>query len=429
MNAPSSHARREAIPAVPACSTGSVPGAGRAVIAAVMIAALSYSLVLPVLPQLAATAALPIDTTTGWLMGSYTVAALLASPWWGLAVDRRGARLCLMVALVGQTAALGLLLFTPSWTTLLVHRVLQGSLGAGVVPAALVWMTQDPESDDAAALGVARITRASLLGGLAGPFLGGVLSRGNDLSGVIAATAVLAALALIPLVRSRPATRRAATNEPRSSASQPWRIVVLLALSAAAAAIMGASEVGVAVRGRAVVGLTSAELGLMFSGCGVVMIAVQTVLFRPGRALRVSPRSVGPALWLGAVALVWLGAAHSMWALSLIVAMIAVVAGVAQPLLTYWLARLVPQAAGVGFGARAAIAGIGQAFGAFAAGYLFLSPHGPGVGLVGLAGVLAVVGGLALALVPGTDAMVSIPAPRNTDLREHHPRTPGGFPS
>lgn len=373
--------------------------ATRAATAAVMVSALSYGLVLPVLPQLAA-AVEPsaVAAATGWLMSSYTLASLVASPAWGIAIDRYGTKACLVVGLVGQALTLMFLLLSPSWTTLLANRILQGLLGAGIVPAAFVLVTHLAATDEAAAVAIARVTRANLIGAVIGPFVGGVLVRGADLSAAVGADMALAALALIPLARLRlqmPSTDATAT--PPSVGAHASRTGVLLLLSAGIALTLGAIEVGVALRGRAILGLSPAELGLMFSGCGIVMIAVQTLLFRPGHALVLPPGWIAPALWLGAIAAVWLGTARSMWALSLIVAMIAVVVGIAQPLLSYWLARLSPQAAGVGFGWRAAISGAGQALGSLIGGYVFLQPNGPSLGLLATAVLLAAIGTLALA--------------------------------
>lgn len=376
--------------------------AARSATAAVMVSALSYGLVLPVLPQLAAIVEpSAVAATTGWLMGSYTIATLLAAPVWGAAVDRYGTKTCLIIGLMAQALSLSLLLFSPTWTMLLANRILQGLFGAGLLPAGLVVVTGPAETDEAAAVAIARLTRANLIGAVIGPFVGGVLVRGSDLSPAVGAAMALAAIALIPLVRLRSAKRAVAAAIARPTIGvQGSRTGILLLLSAGIALTLGAVEVGVALRGRAVLGLSPAELGLMFSGCGILMIAVQTLLFRPGHTLVLPPGWIAPALWLGAVVLVWLATASSMWALSLIVALIAIVIGIAQPLLSYWLARIDPQAGGAGFGWRASIAGAGQALGSLIGGYVFLRPDGPGIVLLAMTVLLAAIGTLALISKP-----------------------------
>ncbi|OGT54732.1 MAG: hypothetical protein A3E01_18630 [Gammaproteobacteria bacterium RIFCSPHIGHO2_12_FULL_63_22] len=78
----------------------------------------------------------------------------------------------------------------PSLTTLILIRALQGPVGAAAVPALL---TLAARKCPPAAYGraVARASRAALLGGFAGPLLGGILSQGANLRLPIAVATVL----------------------------------------------------------------------------------------------------------------------------------------------------------------------------------------------------------------------------------------------
>ena len=69
---------------------------------------------------------------------------------------------------------------------------------------------------------------------------------------------------------------------------------------------MGAMEVGIAVRGREVLGLNSAAIGLMFFGCGLVMLLVQSLAFRPQRDAFGLWRLLLPAFVISAVGLAML---------------------------------------------------------------------------------------------------------------------------
>ncbi|UXI66049.1 MFS transporter [Tahibacter amnicola] len=338
----------------------------------VFASALAYSLVLPVVPDLVKHSNVEdVASTTGTLMAAYTIATVLLSPLWGWLLDRWSARTILTLGVAGQGVIVLLLLVPNTLMGLYGIRAFQGAFAAAVVPAVLTLAAQITEPDRHG-LAVARATRAALLGGLVGPLVGGVLARGSDLRLplIVASLLLLTSVAAARRGSEGEASRRAITLEgavPRSSG-----VLARLAFAAVAAGLaMGAMEVGIAVRGREVLGLNSASIGLMFFGCGVVMILVQSLAFRPQRDAFGLWRLLWPAFVVSAVGLAMLMMANQAWSLSVVVALVAAGGGVLMPTISLWIVRSAGRSHGLQLGLRAALGGFGQAAGAVAAGYAF----------------------------------------------------------
>lgn len=338
----------------------------------VFASALAYSLVLPVVPALVKHSNVEdVASATGTLMAAYTIATVLMSPLWGWLLDRGSARTILTLGVAGQGVIMLLLLVPSTLMELYGIRALQGAFAAAVVPAVLTLAAQISEPGRHG-LAVARATRAALLGGLVGPLVGGVLARGSDLRLplIVASLLLLASVAAARRGSEGEASRPAAAQEgaaPRSSG-----MLARLAFAAVAAGLaMGAMEVGITVRGREVLGLNSAAIGLMFFGCGLVMILVQSLAFRPQRDAFALWRLLWPAFVISAVGLAALMVAKQAWILSTVVALVAAGGGVLLPTISLWIVRSAGRSHGLQLGLRAALGGLGQAAGAVAAGYAF----------------------------------------------------------
>lgn len=375
-------------------TTESVPRALRGPLWALFVVATAYGLVLPVLPALLGQAAPGgIAAATGALMATYTLATVVASPVWGWLLDRFPARRLLLIGLLGQGLVQLALWWPPSLTSLVVIRALQGALGAVAVPAVLTLAAQwCPPAVYGAA--VARVSRAALLGGLAGPLLGGVLAQGASLRLPIAVATVLILIAAVALVwvRAAPVAALAQTVTPRPDRPRLW---LLAAAAMIAGLLMGAMEVGISVRGREALGLSASSIGLMFSGCGLVMIAVQTAVFRPQRDPASLWGLMAPAFLISALGVGALRWASETWMLSAVVALVAAGGGVLLPTISLWIVRSAGRAHGLQLGLRAALGGLGQAAGALLAGVAFRA-QSPQVGWIVL--VIALTGAIAVAI-------------------------------
>ncbi|MBN8739104.1 MAG: hypothetical protein BGP24_09940 [Lysobacterales bacterium 69-70] len=363
---------------VPAHTSGSLRGAAIRLAGAALASALSYGIALPVLPLLiAATGTEPADIArhTGWLMGVYTLTGVLTAPLWGRACDRAHPVNVLRIGLIGQGMALLLLLLPVTLPLLYLTRVMQGALAAAVLPAALTWMSTLATSEEARSEMFARLSRGALLGGLLGPGLGGWFAQGTVLVVPVLLASTITVIAFVLLPRHVSDARHRAANAVQGTPGgrDRSRLALLIALAALAGLAMGVYEVGVATRAQTRLDLDPSDIGMMFTGCGAVMLVTQWLVFHRGHDPRRVWRWVPPAFLLSAAGILALDYAGSGIALSLGVAFVAAGAGVLQPALTYWASRTAGPTVGWGLGIRAALTSLGQASGSFLGGFAFVA--------------------------------------------------------
>ncbi|KZC39062.1 MULTISPECIES: MFS transporter [Rhodanobacter] len=334
--------------------------------------ALAYGLVLPVLPVLIARLA-DIDAAplTGRLMAVYSLAVIVSAPLWGWLCSGMGAVRVLRVGLIGQIGALAFYTLPPTLASLITARALQGLFAGAVLPALLAQASQVALDEADRSQRFADVVRGGLLGGLFGPGLGGVLASDSQLQ--LPALAGLAALAVATAVAWRipslPATAQVVV--PRAVGHR-GELLVWLALGALAAAAMSVYEVGLTTRGRLALGLTARDIGLMFSGCGVVMLLAQMMVFHRGHDPVRAFGWVAPAFAATAAGLAILAAVDRAWGTTAGIVLVAAGAGVLQPALTYWTSRTAGGGAeGMTLGLRTAVTTAGQALGSLAGGYAF----------------------------------------------------------
>ena len=355
---------------------------------AVFAAAAAYGLVLPVLPALLARGdSHDAAAQIGTMLAAYTIAGVAFSPLWGWLLDRHSARAILCVGVIGQGAVLLALWWPMELAGLYAVRLAQGALAAAVGPAVLT-LAARIASPERHGIAVARASRAALLGGLAGPLVGGVLARGTDLRWPIALASglsVVAALIAAIQIGDRSAGPLPETPDSASSVRGMARLAFATAVAGLA---MGAMEVGITVRGREVFGLDAQAIGLMFSGCGAIMIVVQTLVFRPERDAVALWGLLWPSFAMTAAGLALLSVVQAGWMLSVVVTLVAAGGGVLLPAISLWIVHLSGRSHGFQLGLRAALAGLGQAGGAAAAGYAFRAQSpvwGLTVAVIGLA--------------------------------------------
>lgn len=338
---------------------------------AVFAAAAAYGLVLPVLPALLARGGGPnAAAQVGALMAAYTIAGVALSPIWGWLLDRYSARAILCVGVIGQGAVLLALWWPMELPGLYAVRLAQGALAAAVGPAVLT-LAARIVSRERHGVAVARASRAALLGGLTGPLVGGLLARGTDLRWPIVLACGLSVVAALAAAIPRDERAPQASETAPDSASSVRGAARLAFATIIAGLAMGAMEVGIAVRGRESFGLDAQAIGLMFSGCGAVMILVQTLVFRPERDAVALWRLIWPSFVMIAVGLALLALVGAAWMLSVVVTLVAAGGGVLLPAISLWIVRLSGRSHGMQLGLRASLAGLGQAAGAAAAGYAF----------------------------------------------------------
>jgi len=298
--------------------------------------------------------------------------------------------------LLGQVAAMALLLLPPTTTVLLFARGLQGLFASAVLPALQIAASRASTSEADRSQRLADLNRGALVGGLFGPGLGGAVA--ND--GRLWAPVLVAMLALtLAAALQRSDITTVATVSPVATQPSPRRrdVVLLLALAALAAAAMSVYEVGLAIRARLVDGLSPRDIGFMFTGCGVVMLLSQGLVFRRGHDPTRAFGWVAPAFLATAVGLVLLAWLGGMRASVAGVVLVAASAGVLQPALTYWTSRAAGAAEASSLGWRTAVTTAGQAMGSLTGGLAFASNTAGRVALVTLLGGLLAAAALALA--------------------------------
>jgi DHA1 family multidrug resistance protein-like MFS transporter len=183
---------------------------------------MSFTVLSPILPlflpELGVRAPAAIDLWTGILNGTTPLVAAFVSPLWGRLADRRGRKLMLVrsgIAIVVFTALMGV--SQTIWEFLAV-RVLLGAFAGFSASAITLVASQVPERRLGFALGW--LSTGQLVGGLAGPIIGGLIADAAGSYRVpFFATAGLAAISVVlawALVRENFTPPSVATG-PRSA--------------------------------------------------------------------------------------------------------------------------------------------------------------------------------------------------------------------
>lgn len=155
-----------------------------------------------------------LSTATGVLFGVTGLATLFAAPRWGRLADRIGRRRALTIAFVGGSITFLLQSFARDVPVLFVLRGLQGLFAAGMLPALYATIASHTPDERRGGI-VAFGSSATLLGGLVGPILGGVLAAKIGMRPVFAISTAMFALNAFNVLRLPP--------DPRPSEPGPRR--------------------------------------------------------------------------------------------------------------------------------------------------------------------------------------------------------------
>lgn len=357
------------------------------VLAALVAAAMSYGVTLPLMPfmlerMLGAANADAVSWHTGMLTGLYTFALFFLSPLWGALADRRGARLVLVVGLLGAGTSLFLLDVADSLRNLYLARGFSGVLSAAILPAGLGYVaetTAGPMRTRNFSIAAAATTIGFLLGPVIGSALASMVIEPIAPMRIASAfmsdspffatglLCIMVALGCLALRRPQAASEAAV---PSRGGTDMRKIGACLFLTASVVYGISAAEVGVTLLGKAQ-SLGTQGISRLFVVCGTVMIAVQ-VLGLPKLARRFDDRRVLTAAFLGsALAVVLLPWARHVATMSLAFVALGASIGLLIPL----LATMISDAAGAdqskAMGWQAAAANLGQATAATATGGLF----------------------------------------------------------
>ncbi|TGR08211.1 MFS transporter [Mesorhizobium sp. M4B.F.Ca.ET.190.01.1.1] len=358
-----------------------------ALLASAFVVALGYGIILPVLPMMVERLAGSTEPTfnarqIGFLTAAYVAAPLGAAFLWGKWSDLIGRRPVLVVGLIGFAVTLVASALAPSLLVLYAGRILNGGFAAAVGPTALAFIADTEREDDRRTRAFGWMSMASIAGLLVGPMLGGFASQLNfDLGIAVAPSqaapfllasglAVAAALGVWCALPGKLLPGPSAEASKRSSSMFVPGEIRLLALAAAAAAGLGAFEVGLTLR-NVELAMGPAALGLMFATCSVVMFAVQGLVFSPLVKPAAARLLVAPAFLVMAIGLALIPTIAGFGEMLFAVSIVAASAGVISPLLAYWVSRISARNQGAELGIQSAAVSLGLSVGSAASGLLF----------------------------------------------------------
>ena len=366
----------------------SPPGVPFATMAALMLAvfavSMGFGILLPLLPFLterllgASADAAQISRTTGLLTAIYTLALFLFAPASGRMSDLFGRRVILLAGLLGFGATTLVFSFAENIPGLYAERFLSGLFAAAVTPVALAVVADLSTTADVRARRLTFVSLAGIGGFLSGPMIGALVTGNSGVAGsiaiplaVTAVTALLAAAAVaftIPAAMPETASRK---HQHHLGYTDRWLVARLLALAFVVSAGVGVFEVGLALRGKQELGLTRAEIAIMFTECSLVMIVVQAVVFSPWIRPETTRNLIAPAFAALATGLFAVPYASDFALMLAVVGLVAASAGILSPILTFWISSKAGTAQGAAFGTQTAAASLGSTVGAAAGGLLF----------------------------------------------------------
>ena len=359
--------------------------------AAVFTVSMGYGVVLPLMPYLIERLlgvtgdAAQVSRSTGLLTAIYTLALFLFAPAWGRMSDLYGRRIILLTGLAGFGVTMLIFSFVENLPGLYAERFLSGLFAAAVTPVALAVVADIATSQAARARCLTFVSLAGISGFLVGPMLGVLLARGasgllptsgtaGSLSVPLTETAVLALLAAAAVAMRVPGAkpRKAISKASHQAEETPARLVPkLLALAFVVSAGVGVFEVGLALRGKQELGLTPAQIAMMFSECSLVMFVVQAIVFSPWVRPETTRWFIAPALAVLAAGLFLVPRASDFALMLAVVGAVAASAGILSPILTFWISSKAGTAQGAQLGKQTAAASLGAAVGSAAGGLLF----------------------------------------------------------
>ena len=176
----------------PAAADARKPHALRFVMITILLDAMGFGLIMPVLPRLLMrVGSLPLDAAINagaWMSLAMAAASFIAAPVLGNLSDALGRRKVLLIALAGLAANYLVLALAGSVAMIIFGRVLTGLFGGSYGPAQAA--VADITSPDDRAKTFGMVSAAFGIGFIAGPALGGLLSGWGDTAPFYAALAL-----------------------------------------------------------------------------------------------------------------------------------------------------------------------------------------------------------------------------------------------
>ncbi len=170
----------------------------------------------------------------------------------------------------------------------------------------------------------------------------------------------------------------------------------LLALAFIVSAAIGSFHVGLSLRGKQELALTSYQIAVMFTECSVVMLVAQAVIFSPILKAGATRWLIPPAFVSLASGLFLVPRASDYAPMLFVVGAVGTSAGILSPIITYWVSANAGAARGAELGRQTAASSLGQTVGSAAAGLLLGTRAPPDLAFAATSGL--VVFGLLLSI-------------------------------
>ncbi len=335
------------------------------VVLTVFLDLVGFGITIPQLPFYVKSMANPelAGELTGLLIGSYSFAQALATPWLGRLSDKYGRRSVILISLLGN--ALSMVLFAVAVQKLMlpllfVSRILAGVTAGnlGACQAAIADVTDKHERS--AAMG--RLGAGIGLGLIVGPFIGGQTGQYAPWAPPIAA-AVMAMLDFGLAAVLMPETRKFRQDQPSpdgTSSGKSIRLMDLIADRRMAAVLalffltftaMTCLNVAFPLLSAERFGWTGVEVGYMFGAFGVSAVLIQGFLIKRLTARFSDVSMVITAGLLIAAGMAFSAGATQPWMLVVGNVLIAVGVAVNNPVLSALASKVAPpQHQGVALG-------------------------------------------------------------------------------
>lgn len=361
--------------------------------AMVFMVSLGYGAGLPLirpylLRYLDAVPASDVAWHVGMLGGVYLFALFVFAPFWGRLSDRYGRVLVLCIGFAAFLLGSVAIALAPSLAMVYGARVLAGAGAAAIVPTAQAYIADSSTTVDRSRRFVL-LGSASFLGFLAGPAFGTWLAGPvmgvavGQMGSMLNWPALAVALAGLPLLLLAPwgLGKNRMVLKPVSvhaGVSRKRFVHASMLLAFLVSAAVGVFEVGFNLFGSQTLGLTTATIAAMFITCSFAMLVAQSLLLFSSVRNRIDQRWMAAAFAGSALALIFTSFVPNAGSLGLMIAVVAIAAGMIGPVLSYELLERQSAAPGILLGQQAAAGNLGQAIGSMGAGSLFtLAPMAP----------------------------------------------------
>lgn len=388
-------------------ATEARPSTVASLILAVFTVSVGLSVLLPLLPDLVErlqgveTDSAQVSLHTGLMTAAFTFSLFLFAPLCGRLSDRHGPRRILLVGLLGFGVSMLVFSFVESIVGVYAERLVSGVFAAAVMPVAAAVMGGLTSTEQGRARRLTYISMASIAGFLLGPMLGVIATHfaadafvlvipvGSRMVPLVSTglLALLAACAVAVAVPNGEVYNRREKSAGRLTAKTRWLITKLLALTFIVSAGIGTFEVGLALRGKQILGLTPNQIALMFIECGMVMFVMQASVFSPWFKPDMTRWLIAPALFVLATAFFLVPRADDFKLMVVVIAAVAASAGILSPILMYWISAMAGSAQGWELGKQTAAANLGVTLGSAAGGFLFDAAGLPSASFVLAAGL------------------------------------------